>query len=486
VLKSGAIYFFGRFGASAITLLSVAVYTRLLSPAEYGVYALVLSGALMVYAGAMQWLTFALARFLPAYQGQEEVVLSHVATAYAASALLFFGLTAALVPWLAPAAETRTLIVLGVVIFVTMSLAELNLVTFQMRGMAYRYVKFALLRVLAAATIGVMLAYLGWGSIGLLLGVIVGHLCISLPNLASTWGSIRRALLRKQLYLELAAYGFPFAMTGALAAVINASDRYIIGILIGTEAAGLYAAPYDLAMRSLHVLMMVVAMAGNPIIFRAFEADGECTARPIMRRQAELLLGLALPAAIGFALLAPVIAQICLGDAFHATARQLMPWIAAATVLSGFQSFYLALAFSLPKQPFRQTLIFVVGAMVNVGLNFVLIPRLGVLGAALATIIAYVLILLGSLVVGRRLFALPLPTSGLVKVLAACAVWALILWPVHDTTALLPVVLHVLIGGIVYLAIFCGLDVGHTRRAAVRGFQLASDLMFPRRFGLKR
>jgi len=485
VLKNGAIYFVGRFGGAVVTLMSVAIYTRLLSPGEYGVYALVLSGALMAYAGMMQWLTLALARFLPAYQGQEEIILSHIATAYGATALLVLAGACVLVLWLAPSADTHTVLVLGVGIFLAMSLAELNLITFQMRGKAYRYIQYAILRVTVAAAIGVALAYLGWGSVGLLSGVIAGHLCIVLLNLPVTWGSVRRNLLRKQLFHELAAYGFPFAMTGTLAAIINASDRYIIGILIGAEAAGLYAAPYDLAMRSLHVLMMVVAMAGNPIILRTYDADGEAAARPLIRRQVELLLGLALPAAIAYVILAPAIAEVFLGKAFQATARELMPWIAAATVLNGLQAFYLALAFSLPKHPLRQTYIFVSGTIVNVVLNFLLIPRMGLMGAALATVVAYALILIGSFLTGRQLLPLPLPKARLAQTLAACTVWALILWPVHDTTALAPIFLHSLVGVVAYLAIFCGFGVGDTRRLMARALHLVFGFMRPRRYGRK-
>jgi O-antigen/teichoic acid export membrane protein len=50
MLKSAIIYFAGRVGAALIVLLSTSVYTRLLSPAEYGVYALIVSGVTMAYA----------------------------------------------------------------------------------------------------------------------------------------------------------------------------------------------------------------------------------------------------------------------------------------------------------------------------------------------------------------------------------------------------------------------------------------------------
>jgi O-antigen/teichoic acid export membrane protein len=486
MLKSTVIYFVGRFGSAVITMVSVAIYTRLMAPDEYGVYALVMSGALVAYAATMQWLALSLGRFLPEYQDQEAVVLSHVAMVYGATTLLVLASAGILVPWLVPTTEMRAVLILGVGVFLATTPAELTLINFQMRGNAYRYVQFTLLRVMVAAAIGVTLAYLGWGSVGVLSGVIAGHLCIVLPNLAGTWGSVRRSLLCKQLFRELAAYGLPFAATGALAAVIHASDRYIIGVLIGTDAAGLYAAPYDLAMRSLYVLMLVVAMAGNPLILRACEEGGEAAARPLIRRQVELLLGLALPAAIAFVLLSPAIVNVFLGEAFQATARELMPWIVAATVLNGFQAFYLALAFSVPKRPTLQIYVFIVGAVVNTVLNFVLIPRMGLIGAAVATVLAYVLIVIMSFLTARKLFPLPWPQAGFLGILAACAVWALILWPARDDTALAPVLLHCLVGAVAYLAVLIVLDVGDTRHLFARCTRIALGIMRPGRFGWKR
>lgn len=467
MLKHSLIYFVGRFGASAISLLAVAVYTRLLAPDEYGVYALVLSGALTAYAVLSQWLTFALSRFLPAYQGRESVVTGHVATAFAAICVVVVAGVLIALPW-TEAGPERTMVLMGVAVFLAMTPAEMVLATYQMRSEAGRYVQLALLRAVLTTGIGLALAWLGWGSLGLLTGVVIGHLCIVLACVGWISRSVREAHLRRSFFAELGVYGLPAALTSALGALIHASDRYIIGLLLGVEAAGLYSAPYDLTMRSLYVLMQVVAMAGNPFVMRAFESDGAAVARPLMRRQAELLLGVALPATIACVLLAPAIATALLGEAFRPTARLLMPWIAFGTVLLGFQTLYLALSFSLPRKPLYETAIVGIAALINLGLTFLLIPMMGLVGAAVATVVAYAFLLLASIVVGGRLLAMPLPWGGMARILLACTVWTAILWPVRETTALLPVSLHVLAGGIVYLLLIGALDVGGTRQGMLQ------------------
>jgi O-antigen/teichoic acid export membrane protein len=483
MLKSTIIYLAGRVGAALIVLLSISIYTRLLSPAEYGVYALIVSAVTMAYAATMQGLAFSLNRFLPAYPEREDIVLSHVAASYLVVALIVVLGVLLAMPFLELDANGFELLVLGIIFFLAISFSELSLAVFQARRQPLFYSGFALLRVGCAGAIGISLAYLGWGGVGLLIGLVLGNLCVSVPNALMNWRVVHLRLLERRLLTELAAYGLPFAMTGALAAFISLSDRYILEFLMGAEATGLYAASYDLAMRSLHVLMLVVAMACNPVIFRAYEAEGRAAAAPLIRGQGELLLGLALPAAIGFIILAPGITALMLGAEFQQAARELIPWIAAATVLSGFQAFYLSLSFALPKQPLRQTAVFAAGALVNVVLNFLLIPRFGLMGAALATVAAYALIMAGSLFVGRRVYPLPFSVTGLWKTLTGCALLVLILWPARHSTEVRLVVLHGLAGALAYAMIVCSLDLAQSRRPCGRMLQRGLAYM---RAGLAR
>jgi len=116
LLKNSAIYFAGRFGASLIVLLTVSIYTRLLSPAEYGIYALVVSGAAMAYAAGMQWLAFSLSRFLPAFRDREDVILSHVAAGFVAAAAIVVLAALILVPGLTAATDLRQIVILGIVV----------------------------------------------------------------------------------------------------------------------------------------------------------------------------------------------------------------------------------------------------------------------------------------------------------------------------------------------------------------------------------
>lgn len=467
MLRSGIVYLMGRFSVALITFAAIAVYTRLMSPQNYGVYALVQAGVAMAYAGLMQWLITAFARFMPRHQGREAIIRMHAGSAYLAVAAVVLLASPLVVFALSSDEVPRAAVATGVLLLLAMAFAELTLVQFNMLVQPARYTMFVLLRVLLATSIGVTLVYAGWGALGALTGLLLGHLAVIVPNLGRNWAPIRLGELDRQLLRNLATYGVPFAVTGVFAAVINFSDRYIIQILLSTDEAGLYAAPYDLAMRSLHVLMMIVAMAGSPLIFRTFESDGASAAAPLIRRQFELLLAATLPVALVFAMLAPAVV-IVLGGDFRAEGARLLPWVAFATALHGFQSAYLSLAFALPQKPTRQAGIVALGALLNVGLNFYLIPRYGLVGAALATVAAYLLIVVLSFLTGRRLYPLPLPLAEGGRVLLALAIFGLVLYPVLNAPFSLAVVLHLLAAGVAYVCVLLALNVAGAREGIRR------------------
>jgi len=466
MLRSGLIYFVGRFGAAAITFLAIAVYTRLLSPSDYGTLAVIQAGVTLGYASLMQWLMISFARFMPQYKEREDIIRSNIAVAYLLVAGLVLLVAPAVLHLFTSDDVSKTAIILGIGVLLASGMAELTLVQFNMMLQPFRYTLFALLRVTIGTATGIALVYAGYGPIGALIGLLTGHLLIMIQNYRRTWSGVTVGMVEKNLFRQLASYGLVYAMNGALLAFIDVSDRYIIHWLLGADAAGLYSAPYDLAMRSLHVLILVAAMAGNPLIFRAFEAKGEAAAAPLIMQQFEMITAIALPAAIALAMLSPAIISVLLGDAFHEAGKLLLPWIALATMLQGLQSGYLSLAFALPKKPLQQTWFFVAGAVVNVSLNLYLIPRFGILGAALATVVSFTVIIICSFVMGRRLYALPFPFLGCLKVATASLLLVLILWPVAGEGLSSILALRLVGGFVLYALVLILLDVAGTRSLA--------------------
>jgi len=107
------------------------------------------------------------------------------------------------------------------------------------------------------------------------------------------------------------------------------------------------------------------------------------------------------------------------------------------------------------------------GALLNVAANYLLIPRLGIMGAALATLVSYAVMALLAFLIVRRFYPVPYEWSRLAKLAAAtAAAWLLFLVrPAPVAPALWGLALLLLFAGLLALMRFFRRDELHALRA---------------------
>ena len=143
-------------------------------------------------------------------------------------------------------------------------------------------------------------------------------------------------------------------MTAASGYLLDACDRFLISWLLSADALGRYGAAYDLASFSIGMLLMVVNLAGYPLVIRAFERGGLEPARPELAGNLTALLGIGLPADFGAR---PARAAACrsgTGEPFRADAAVLIPLIAVGALLRDLKAYYLDFAFQLGRRTVGQ------------------------------------------------------------------------------------------------------------------------------------
>lgn len=465
MVRMSLIYMLGRYGASAITLIALSLYTRLATPQEYGVFALVMALATALYSGFGQWLRHILLRFsnadmkggspLPSLVLQTFLVICSVL------ALALFVFT--------PFLNTRTYQAVGLALMLltAMGCFELALAWLQLQLRPAFYGGLSMLRTGLAALFGVLALYLGYGAIGLVMTTFLAYASAAVPVFIRTGFGLGQARTPLFDIKPMLAYGLPLAISAALGSALVLADRAIIASMISTEAAGLYAAPYDLAMRTLQVLMLAINLAGTPLIIRAFESGDSAQTELLLGRQWLLLMSAGYPVMLAMMLMPQGISAILLGPSFREAGADLMPIVAAATFLQGLESFYFSFAFALAKKPIRQTAILFVAMIVNIGLTIWLVPILGIRGGAWATLASAILALLGSFIIGFELMRLPLTLGPLLRVaLAGCPMAVVIIWIAPHTPA------ETLLAGLLscgaYAIALLAFDVAGSRQIAVR------------------
>jgi len=466
LLRHSFYYLFARGLPGLLSLAALMLYTRLLTSADFGRYAVVLAGVGLVQVVVFQWLELLLARFLPARRDAPHAVLQHILALFLVLAGLVSGVGLVLALfWSDPVWQLLIALAVPLTVGQAWLQIDLTLASTQLAPARYGYLLGG--KSLLALLVGGWLAWLGLGSQAPLIGLLVGTVLAWLLFGLVAWRGVRPSWPTPPVLREYSAYGLPLVITVALGWVIASSDRLLIARLLNEAATGVYAAGYDLAQQSLGLVLAVVNTAAYPLVIRQLEQNGEKAASAQLGRNGELIVTLALAGASGLIALAPVIVETVIGKAFRADAIAVVPWIAVAAAVAGIKAFHLDTAFQLARQSRWQVYTGIVAAITNVALNLLLIPRYGILGAAWATLAAFALAALVSGWLGRRVFPMPafLPLLGRGLVVAALAYLGA--WLVMQTAlgTLATLMLGIAAGGALALAGALLLDVAGIKRS---------------------
>jgi O-antigen/teichoic acid export membrane protein len=453
-----AVYAVATQGTTAAFTAALTLYlVRALGPDEYGVFALALSLGTVLVPIADFGVTPSSARFIAEHRGDvgavRRIVLS--ATRLKLVALIPFGAAlAALAGPIANAYNTEDLATplrLMAIALIGQSMFALyrdSFVALARVAMTWRAV---LLESVVEAGTSILLVAAGAGATGAMLGRSAGYLTGALGAaylLARFLARMRPAAptgadVRVR---RLAAYaGVVFAIDVAYT-LFERIDVILIGAIISTTAVGVFEAPFRLTI-FLSYGGQALALAVAPRL----AAGGTPNVRAFTTAARYLLL-------LQGAILAPLlvwanpIVDLALGPGYQESAavlRALAPFV----FLSGLGT-YITVAVNYLGEARRRIPLAVVALVLNAGIALVLLPRIGVVGAPIATDVGFAVFVAGHFWICQQVLGIPLTPllRSLVRVLVAAAVMAGVL-ALFGTTSLSAVewVAGSLAGALAYL-----------------------------------
>ncbi len=442
------IYLLARGLPGMIAFAAIPLFTHLLSPENYGRYALVMATVNLLNALLFQWMRLSLVRYLPIYSDDTAKLKSTLACLNGALVLGIGIVAAAMYVMPLPSQWHAAILPCWLVMALTAAF-ELGCEYARATLRPWHYMIMQVMRSLVGVALGGLIMFLGAGWWGPLVGFGAGMtLAVAYAGL-SDWRDVK-LLIDRAMLKRLAMYGLPLSLTVALTIVIGSSDRFLIAHFLGESAAGLYSVAVDFTTQTLMLVMLTVYMAVFPLAVRAFEKEGVAVAQKHMKLNATALLAIGLPCTVGIAVLSPGVAQNFLGESYRAAAVHIMPLIAIGTFLSGFKACHFDAAFQFSHKTLVQVWIVLFAAIINVAFNVVAIPRWGINGSAIASVGAYVISIGLTVIVGRRFFALPFPFVAAAQTVVAATLMGGMLWVFRVHVSRLAFVAQVSSGMCVY------------------------------------
>jgi O-antigen/teichoic acid export membrane protein len=252
VLGIASIYLGANSATAAISFLLLPIFTRVLTPAEYGTVAMFLAVCALLQAftglsihGAVGVEFFKRDKgSFPTYVGSCMSILG-TSTVVAAAVVL------AASPWLSKISDLSAgWLVLAVFVGCTQFLSLTRLSIWQSAGEPLRYGVFQVLQTSVNAVLSLYLVLiLRWGADGRIWGIVIATILSGLVALASLHrGGWIRWKLKADFARDALKFGLPLIPHTLGAIAVATADRFILTNKIGVSATGMYVVGVQLAM----------------------------------------------------------------------------------------------------------------------------------------------------------------------------------------------------------------------------------------------
>ncbi len=241
---------------------------------------------------------------------------------------------------------------------------------------------------ITVAAMVVFVAAFHWGAIGLVVGNFTGTLCVYAVLLAyrseQLGLELDRGLLRRMQH-----FGLPLVPSALALWAINFVDREFLTWYSGNAEVGVYSAAIRIA--SVITFLMIAFRTAWPAF--AYSIEDDRAARTTYSFVLTYLLAAMSWAALALGALAPWWTSLLTNARYHRAQDGIALLAFAGVVYAGYT--VLAIGSGRARKTQLNWVVTGTGAAVNVGLNFWLVPAYGMVGAAISTAAAYVVLFLG-------------------------------------------------------------------------------------------
>ncbi len=197
------------------------------------------------------------------------------------------------------------------------------------------------------------------------------------------------------LFKQLLRLGLPFIFSGLAVWGLEVSDRLLLLRFAGAGVVGVYSLSYNLANIFRIVLAAPASLLIDPFFFGYAARNAETDIKALLRRLLVYycLIGsfVYLMISLGSGDLVRIFVTTFGANPQYLEAVRFVPLVTFAYLLY-FATISGSLAGLLVKKPEVTSIICIIAAGFNIGINFLVLPIMGALGAALTTVAAYLLL----------------------------------------------------------------------------------------------
>jgi len=411
------VYGLTGIASTLASIFLVPVYTRVFNPGDYGVSALL--GTLFSIIAVVANLGMSSAIFRSYFMAKKEERSEVAGTAF-----IFQTLFPLLISGIAFAMSGRISQVLfgsdNYSLLVSLSSAALffnagiavPLALLRAEGRPTNFVSVTLTKLFVTILVSLILVVgLRMGLAGVFWGNLAGAVLGYLMGVVYTLRRIS-LVVSKHWLREMLEFGVPLVPGGLAMWVLNSSDRYFLNAFSGTADVGIYNVGYKVG--NLVTLAVGALQLAYPRFLWAIYNE-KPNPKEYFRKINTYFYLITFTLALGVSIFAKEAIQVLTGSAFH-SAYLVVPLIAFSYVAYGLYLNF-STGVSVMKKTYLSAIAVIISGVLNLVLNYVLISRFGMMGAAASTLLSFAVLALIGLQFSQRVYRIPFEFRRLLTVL---------------------------------------------------------------------
>ena len=431
--RGSIVYGIGGMLQRFIGLLLLPFFTRVLTPEDYGVVALIsllgvaMSGLLTLGTGNSMGLIY----YREMNEAKRPSIIWSNILLMSGNGLFWYIIIFLLAPvfsgWMFQTDRYADLIRLALLGSIFTIIFEPLLAYLRMEEKAKSYVLLTLSNSILNVALSVwFVLVLQIGIHGLMLAGVLANGIM----LAVNWWVVGRKLafgIDKKLFRPLIRIGFPSIFGLFAFLIIDYADRQMIERMVGLSELGIYSVGYSFGL-VMSIIMGAFSAAWSPFFMSYIHKRDE--ARQVFASVLTYyVIGFGSLVVLFFLLASPIVALMT-APTFH-QAYQVVGLVAAAYALKGCYLIVLP-GIYFAKKLHKQSIIEWIAAIANIGLNLWLIPLHGIMGAAIATFVSYLMLPILAWIVSHKYLAVDYQWKRLVVMLIVTTAAATCLYQISS------------------------------------------------------
>ncbi|KKH48340.1 flippase [Methanosarcina sp. 1.H.A.2.2] len=373
------------------TIILLPILTKNISIADYGIWAQI-SVTISILPGiTMLGLPFTMTRFIPSAQTREEIqemfysilVIISISSGLACSLIYLFSKSIALTLF---DGNITIVEIVSLIAFIECLNSTLNSY-FRATQQIKKYSVFTFMQTVLYLFFVIIFVLAGKGILGATIGLLIRSLILFLIMAYFVFNDIGIKLPKFTNLKELVSYGIPTIPINFSRWIVESSDRYVIAIFLGTTAVGYYTPGYSLG-NIIYMLIAPISFILPSTLSKYYDEKNITEIKKILDNSLKYFLAIGIPSVFGLSLLSKPILSILSTQEIASNGYLITPFTAVSALFFGIISIFNQVLLLEKKTKITGKVVSLCAAL-NFGLNFLLIPYIGIIGAAITTLLAY-------------------------------------------------------------------------------------------------